>query len=270
MWTQVYDEEPMVLNFDVTAGDTLPPAADFHSHRHLFAFVSDSRNLAICDTQARGGTAWLTSPAVEDTGFFRYNFLEAMALELIVSLYLTPFHAACVAREGRGVLLCGDSGMGKSSLAYGCGRRGWTYLSDDASYLLRRCAEQRVVLGHPHRVRLRPDSPRLFSELEGIVPTVRGNGKLSLDLGTEALRTARTAVVDRFVLLKRSSGETRLRRVEKSEARAICEPIFYWWDAGISGEQQRAFDVLLEGIEVYALEYSDLEIAIGLLEDAQA
>src|SRR5260370_9733348 len=99
-----------------------------------------------------------------------------MGLELIVSVYVTPFHAACVARQDRGVLLCGDSGAGKSSLAYGCGRRGWAYLSDDASYLMRRCAAERLVLGHPHRVRLRPDSPRVSPELAARSPGDRGHG----------------------------------------------------------------------------------------------
>ena len=269
-WTPVYAEPPIVLNFEVSEGDEPPPPAEFHAHRHLFAFVSDAKNLAVCDTQARSGTAWLTSAAVEDAAFFRYNFLEAMALELIVSLYLTPFHAACVARDGRGMLLCGDSGAGKSSLAYGCGRRGWSYLSDDASYLIRRCAEERLVLGHPHRVRLRPDAPRLFPELSSHAPSLRGNGKMSLEIQTRTLDsfpTARSTAVDRFVLLKRTSdGGTRLTRVDKADARAICEPIFYWWDAQISAEQQATFDTLLGASEVLSLEYSDLEKAIDLLE----
>src|SRR5229473_1673741 len=60
MWTPTYAEPPIVLNFKVSEGGELPPAAEFHAHRHLFAFVSDSKNLAVCDTQARSGTAWLT------------------------------------------------------------------------------------------------------------------------------------------------------------------------------------------------------------------
>lgn len=269
-WTPTYDEPPIILKIEVSAsGGGLPPAAEFHADGHLFAFVADANNLAVCDTQARSGTAWLTSPVVEDAAFFRYHFLEAMALEMIVSQYLTPFHAACVARGGRGMLLCGDSGAGKSSLAYGCTRRGWTYLSDDASYLIRRRAAERLVLGHPHKVRLRPDAPRLFPELASYTPVPRGNGKLSLEIRTRGLpsfSTTPSTAVDGIVLLNRTSGgASHLKQVEKMEARAICEPIFYWWDPRISAEQQAAFDSLLEASEVFSLEYSELESAIDLL-----
>ena len=271
-WTPRFEEPPLVLHFEVSNGESAAPrSTEFHARAdHLFAFVADAKNLAVCDTQTRSGTAWLTGATVADVPYFGYHFLEAMALELIVSLHLTPFHAACVARGGRGVLLCGDSGQGKSSLSYACARRGWDFLSDDASYLLRRSAKERLVIGHPHRVRLRPDAPRFFPELASAIPELRGNGKVGLDLRTRSLpgiTTARSVPVDRIVILHRTeSGPTRLTSVDKSAAREICEPIFYWWDAQLSAGQQAGFDTLLEACQVLSLEYSDLNAAIDLLE----
>ena len=269
-WTQAFDEPPIVLNFEVSSETPpLPPVSEFHAHDHQFAFVADAKNLAVCDTRGRSGVAWLTASAVENAAYFRYHFLEAMALEMIVSLYMTPFHAACVARNGRGVLLCGDSGAGKSSLSYACARRGWTYLSDDASYLLRSRAADRLVFGHSHRIRLRPDAPRLFSELTPFEPVLRGNGKWSLEIGTATLpgmATARSTAVNRFVIVRRVGGETRLTKVDQSTARDLCEPIFYWWDRQISAGQQAAFDSLLDASEVFLLEYSSLDSAVDLLE----
>jgi hypothetical protein len=265
-WTPEFDEPPIVLTYNVSPElATLPETSEFHAHAHQFAFVADAKNLAICDTNTRTGVAWITAGAAEDAAYFRYHFLEGMALELIVSLHLTPFHAGCVARNGRGVLLCGDSGAGKSSLSYACARRGWTYVSDDASYLLRRCAEEKIVLGHSHRVRLRPDAPRFFPELAQVTPARRGNGRMSLDVRTHALPTARRTMVDRIAILRRCDRNA-LTRVDERAAREICEPIFYWWDARISADQQRAFDALLASSEVYTLEYSDLDRAIDLLE----
>ena len=265
-WTQVFDEPAVVLTFNVSPDRVdLPETSEFHAHQHQYAFVADAKNIAICDTTTHTGVAWLTASAVEDAAYFRYHFLEGMALEMIVSLHLTPFHAACVARNGRGVLLCGDSGAGKSSLSYACARRGWTYLSDDASYLLRRCAAERIVLGHPHRVRLRPDAPHLFPELASLDPSRRGNGRMSLDVRTHAVQTSPRTPVDRIVILCRAD-RNRLTRVPESAAREMCEPIFYWWDARISAEQQAAFDTLLDASEVFSLEYRDLDAAIDLLE----
>jgi hypothetical protein len=269
-WEEVFDEPPIVLHFEVSAADSpQPEATHFHAQGHLFAFVADADHVGVCDTQTGSGTAWLTAAALQSASYFSYHFLEAMALELIVSLHLTPFHAACVERAGHGTLLCGDSGMGKSSLAYGCARRGWTFLSDDASYLVRRRAKERLVLGHSHRVRLRPDAPRFFPELTRYAPTLRGNGKMGLDLHTRTLgiTAAPSAAVDRIVILRRTNGgRNRLTRVDASAAREICEPIFYWWDASIAAEQQTGFDALLAASRVFTLEYSDLDSAIDLLE----
>jgi len=265
-WRCTFNQPPIVLSFHVSSErPPLPETSEFHPHSHLFAFVADAKNLGVCDTNTGSGVAWLTASAVEDTAYFRYHFLEGMALELIVSLHLTPFHAACVARNGRGVLLCGDSGAGKSSLSYACARRGWTYLSDDASYLIRNRAGERIVLGHPHRVRLRPDAPGLFPELASIAPSRRGNGTMSLNVHTNALHTSTNTQVDRIVILRRAN-RNQLTRVDQSAAREICEPIFYWWDARISSEQQAAFNTLLDASEVFSLEYSDLDAAIDLLE----
>ncbi len=265
-WTAEFDEPPIVLSFHVSSRrEPLPTTSEFHARGDYFAFVADKKNFGFCDTKTRRGQGFLTTSAAEDPAFFRYHLLEGMALEMIVSLHLTPFHAACVARNGRGTLLCGDSGAGKSSLSYACARRGWTYLSDDASYLMRRCAEERIVLGHPHRVRLRPDAPKLFPELASIEPSRRGNGKLFLDVKTTTVSNTRRTSVDRIVILERGSAN-RLKRVDHNIAREICEPIFYSWDAHIFADQKRAFHALLAGSEVLSLEYNDLDRAIDLLE----
>lgn len=258
-----FAEPPITLTFHVSdETPELPELSNFHAHHHQFAFVADAKNLAVCDTTSHTGVAWLTASAAQDQAWLRYHFLEAMALEMIVSLHMTPFHAACVAKDSSGVLLCGDSGAGKSSLSYACARRGWAYLSDDASYLLRNRARERIVLGHPHRVRLRPDAPHLFGELSEFEPTRRGNGKMSLEISMTGTRQTR---VDRIILPKRAA-HNRLTQIDESAARSLCEPIFYWWDPKISGSQQRAFDTLLKSVTIHSLEYSNPDAAIDLLE----
>ena len=53
-------------------------------------------------------------------------------------------HAATLSFEGQGVVLVGNSGVGKSTLAAGLVSRGWTYLSDEFAMI------------HPDTLRLHP------------------------------------------------------------------------------------------------------------------
>ncbi len=271
VWKQAFDVPAVTLRLEVSeAGGAVPPPSEFHAHRHLFAYVADSRNLALGDTRARIATVWLTSRAAKDAAYLRYHFLDGVAYHMIESLYLTPIHAACVARRGEGVLLCGDSGSGKSSLAYACARRGWTYVTDDASYLVRGGASQRMVIGNAHRIRLRPDASRWFPELSVYSPTMRGNGKLSVEIWTSELASviaAPSVAVSRVVFLQRNPGApARLSPMDKAELRAWCERVFYWWDPEVAAGQQAGLAALLEGSRVEALEYSDLDAAVDALE----
>jgi hypothetical protein len=252
------------------AGTGLAPASQFHGHRHMFAFVADSKNFAICDAKAREGAIWLTSSVAEDAAYFHYHFLDGIVSLLIESAYLTPIHAACVALGNRGVLLCGDSGAGKSTLAYACASRGWTYVTDDGSYLIRRRASERLVVGNAHRMRLRPETARLFPELAGYEAAMRGNGKLTLELWTRELGSivaSPTAEVDRFVFLqRRADGPARLKSFGKTEARTWCEQVFFRWNPPVAAEQEAALSKLIDASEVLALAYSNIEDAIDALE----
>ncbi|MCS3678741.1 hypothetical protein GGP72_002966 [Salinibacter ruber] len=77
-----------------------------------------------------------------------------------------PLHAATLAREGRGVLLPGRSGQGKTTIALSLLRHGWAALSDD-TVLLR--ATGNGVRAHAFRRPLcvDPGAANYFPELEG-------------------------------------------------------------------------------------------------------
>jgi len=268
-WARGHDASPIVIRIEVRPGNPQRPCPPrFHADGHVFTVASDSENSAHADTRAQTASAILTESAVADRAWFQYHFLDALAFQLITSAHLTPIHAACIARNGEATLLAGNSHAGKSSTAYASARRGWTYVSDDSSPLLRRCAAERLVLGAPHYVRLRPDAPALFPELAAHRPVMRGNGKMVLQIPTEllGLSTSLTGRVRRFILLNRREGPARLTPVDPSLVREHCSQHFYRWDPPIAAEQRAAFDTMLKGVETLALEYSDLDGAIDLLE----
>jgi hypothetical protein len=273
MWQPAFPDPALILIIRVHNPSPDRPAAPvFDARKHEFYVTSRPNwNYAAGNTRAGAASAHLTFGAVEDAAWFQYHFLDALAFQLITSRHLTPIHAACIARRGEATLLAGNSHAGKSSLAYALARRGWTFISDDSCPLLRRSAADRLVLGTPHSLRLRPDAPALFPELAAFQPTLRGNGKQVLQIPTSVLpiQTALTAHASRFILLDRRDGPAHLSSIGRDNVVGHCAQHFYHWDLPIAAAQLAAFDTMLDGIELLSLKYSNLDEAIDLLENFQ-
>jgi hypothetical protein len=265
-WNQLFEVSPVKVSIEVsTEGTAILPTITFTPGPDQVHWDGDASNHAIGNPARGTAQIWLSAAAANDSEWLRYYFLDAVATHLITSQHLTPFHAACVAREGRGVLLCGESQAGKTSLAYACARRGWTYVSDDGSYLVRRSAEQRLVVGSPHAIRMRPDAPSLFPELKDHPVVIRGNGKPILRV-RPPFATAPTADVDRLVFLRRDAiSQARLTPFDRHAARVWCEQWLYKWNPEVEAEQRVALDKMLDECRIEALEYSGLDAAVDQL-----
>ena len=249
-------------------GSDCSRAPVYRTQGNLFSIVSDPHNFAICDLKGGFASAWLTETTVEQKNYLRYFYLEAVAMCLLTSLYVTPIHAACVEIGGSGVLLCGDSGAGKSSLAFACARAGWTYISDDASYLIRD-RRDRYVVGNSHQVRLRPSAAGLFPELENISETPRVAGKPSIEAPiTSLIRNASTAagsLIKYVVFLNRATlCSPNLTLFSRSRAEAQLKR-YFWGDDETQTIQVDSLRRLLTA-EVLELHYSDLDGAVSRLE----
>ena len=182
-----------------------PPAPAYRGHQYLMSLVADSNNYAICDLRSGFGFACISRAALQHSLYFQYHFLEAMALGILSSIHAPALHAACVSLRGQGYLLCGPSGAGKSTLAYACARAGFSYIADDASYLIRDTKPPRVV-GQSHKIRFRPDSRELFPELRHRELTPRMEGKPSIEIPTAELigiKTAHEATIHHLIVLDR-------------------------------------------------------------------
>jgi hypothetical protein len=190
--------------------DLCPPEPARHQLENLFSLVADADNRAILDLITGANFTWLTSAAAENQLYLRTQFLEKVVYLLLGSTVVTDLHAACVSRNGKGILLCGESGAGKSTLAYACARSGWTYISDDTSYLVNDAKIPRVI-GHCHRARFRPLARSLFPELADFAITPRLEGKPSIEVLARNLPIAHAepeAAIDSIVILNRRSGAT--------------------------------------------------------------
>jgi hypothetical protein len=228
--------------------------------------IADPDNYSIANLE-RGTTQIILSRAtVRYRSYLEYFFLGSSPLCHIATSYTTPVHAGCVARVGRGVLLCGDSGAGKSSLSYACALSGWTYVTDDASYLLNG-GNDRLVTGNCHQVRFRPSAAELFPEVEGLEITPRAAGKPSIELPTapmHGITCVPTAQVDFLVFLnRRLPCPPELVPYRKDVARYFMRQVLFGSAESLAA-QYAALERLLTA-EVFELRYSDLDWAVQRL-----
>ncbi|MCU1312900.1 MAG: HPr(Ser) kinase/phosphatase [Acidobacteriaceae bacterium] len=244
-----------------------PPEPTRRQYDHLYSLVANAGNQALLDLERCIGFAWLEKSTVHHRIYFRYNFLEKMVYLLLGASHVTDLHAACVSKHGKGILLCGDSGAGKSTLSYACARAGWTYTSDDTSYLVNDSAEPRVI-GHSHRARFRPNARTLFPELASRKLTPRLEGKPSVEVAVSELPglvTATEAQIHAVVYLNRCKAErARLLPLPKGTAtRRACDELY---SAGEIRARHEQILHVLSCVPTYELQYYDLDHAITELD----
>jgi hypothetical protein len=269
-FSKVFSEPALQLRMGVIGSGSgfCPPVPTCRAWRNLVLTVADPENFAVCDLRQGIGFGWFTCAAIEDRPYLRYNFLEASVFCMLQHLYLAPVHAACVRFRDRGVLLCGDSGAGKSSLAYACARRGWTFVSDDTSELIR-ARKDLTVIGGPHQIRFREAAVDLFPELAQQSLTERATGELAIELATAAvpgISTALTSPVDYIVFLNRREPEPAgLAPIPKDVALPWFEQVITHGEEESRGAQKLALRRLLDK-PILELRYRDLDWAVDRLE----
>jgi hypothetical protein len=270
-----HDTEIIRADVQVTQGNSseCPPAPSYRLMSSFFIAAADPDNYCIVDIDRCHSQLVISENTLRFPLYAQY-FLLCIPASCTAPRYMTPVHAGCVAWKNRGVLLCGDSGAGKSTLSYACARAGWTYLGDDATFLMNH-DDSRMVIGNSHLVRFRPSAAELFPELEGLEITPRSAGKPSMELPTAQLtgiQCAETTHADFVVFLNRRwSGPPEIVPYSKDAARTSMRQVLY---APLNARlvQYQTIERLLNAV-VVELRYTDLDLAIErlrtLAEDGQ-
>ena len=268
-FSQMFDEPTarFLLGVAESESDELPPKPRFRSRGHLMTEIGNAENFVTCDFRENLAYGWVTRAVAANHPFLRFFYLNGTALMLLQQLRLAPIHGGLVARDGRGVLLCGDSLAGKSTLSYACARAGWAFLADDGVFLDRKRAD-RYALGDPHTIRFREDAKSIFPELADRIAAARPNGKIGLELFTSELpmQVALGCSIEHIVFLNRDEpGPARLRPYALDTALNLLTSYACFGSKEVRAEQKRCYE-RLSSAGVWELRYRDLDDAVQRLD----
>jgi energy-coupling factor transporter ATP-binding protein EcfA2 len=180
------------------AGGEAPPPPVLSAGAGLLCATIDAGNFAVVDVATSRALISVSRAMLAHAYYARYELVEFAFLTLASRVRsLVPLHAACIGANGRGVLLMGASGTGKSTLCLHALAGGMQLLSEDSAFVA--LASLRVT-GVPNYLHVTPNA------LEFLEP---GD-----------LRTS----IERSPVIQRRSGVTKfevdLRKVRGGVARA--------------------------------------------------
>lgn len=260
---KAFDTNPLHLSVAVSADEqeeSLPPPV-FRCRRHILSVYGNRANQAACDMAAGFACAWITESTARNRLYLRDAFTDALVYTMLHGLHLSAVHGACVSWNGCGVLLCGVSGAGKTSLAVACALRGWSLVCDDASYLVRNFRGA-TVIGNPYELRFKRDAARLFPLLSEHESVQRTNGKPTVfarPTDFPGIRTEVRADVQYLIFLNRKEGaEVRLTPVMDDIQERLKLPRY--GDEWMIAEQEECLRNL-DRVRAYDFTYSEFDSA---------
>jgi hypothetical protein len=176
----------------------------------------------------RAGTAIVSVPGsmLRFPYHTRYELIEFAVFTLAArSQGLVSLHAACVGRAGRGILLMGPTGSGKSTLTLQCMLQGFEILSEDSVFV---APGRMLATGVPNFLHVQAESLRWLRGTQDAAairnsPVIRrrsGIAKFEVDLRRTHYRLARAplriaAIV--FLSPQQAGGRPLLQPLSRSE-----------------------------------------------------
>lgn len=158
-----------------TAGDQLRSIWQCTLYRDHGRFIADfhEQGLFLVDNQSSSGEGYFIKPEAMHVDA-RACYLHFILAEMLKGLGLHTIHATALEKNGRGVLIPGASGRGKTTSFISLLRSGYRYLSDDHP-LVHESESDFEVLSFPVKVDVTEKTMAFFPELNAVgAPLHRG------------------------------------------------------------------------------------------------
>jgi hypothetical protein len=177
--------------------------------------------------RARG---WFAKRLIHDRSAFRLHALHFALSAGLGSRGFLGIHAACVAVEGKAVLLRGASSAGKTTLAYAGALRGFQAVAGSTLWI---APDESAWWGIPWWMYLRSSARSLFPEIAD-TPMIPVGGELRHEIDMERLVAGSVIPCVRpgiVVLIERNrGGDTSLESVNSADALRL-------WSQGAAGDE---------------------------------
>ena len=192
----------------------------FRGVDHL-VFASFGNDLFGFDLRRRRITAVVGQHTAQDERFWNLVLLPIAIGVMGTVLGVVPMHCACLEWRSQGVLITGSSGAGKSTLCAAMAQYGFTYISDDWTYVSD-AGGSLVAHGLNIPLKLLPDARKFFSLRDGsLAIAMNGEWAYEVDPSEIAAKTKTSTKPKRLLLLQRS--DRRAPKFERLASDAIRE-----------------------------------------------
>lgn len=203
-----------------------PPPLDMISGAGFLGSATDTANFVVLSPSQRAALVVVSPEMLRSAYHTRYELIEFAVFTLAARAQnLVSMHAACVGKDGRGLLLMGDSGAGKSTTALLSVLQGFDFLSEDSVFV---APDSLLATGVASFLHVTADSlqwvdsahARATVRRSPVIQRRSGVRKFELDLRQGEYRLARapleiTGIV--FLSAQSAPGSALLRPLKRSE-----------------------------------------------------
>jgi len=205
-----------------------PPPLSMLSGAGFLGGATPASNFVLLSPQQGAALVAVTEEMLRFPYHTRYELIELAVYSLAARTQgLASLHAACVGQKGRGLLLMGSSGAGKSTVALQCLLRGMEFVSEDSVLA---APTTLVASGVPSFLHVGQDSlrwvedARVAARIRGSTVIQRRSGarKFALDVRKGGHRLAASHRLAALIFLsdRRASGRSLLVPLSRAETRA--------------------------------------------------